>query len=83
MIIRYVVLTSHYLRTFWRSWIIVLTPLVLLAASWNETDGLESSAARCGYVVAIMGVYWVTEALPLPITALIPMALFPALGKRY
>jgi hypothetical protein len=31
--------------------------------------GLES---RCGYVILLMAVYWVTEALPLPITALLP-----------
>lgn len=32
------------------------------------------------YVVLLMTVYWVTEALPLPITSMIPMVLFPCLG---
>lgn len=35
---------------------------------------------RCMYVVLMMTFYWVTEALPLPITSMIPLVLFPALG---
>ena len=36
--------------------------------------------AACGYALLIMAVYWVTEALPLAITALLPIVLFPILG---
>lgn len=32
------------------------------------------------YVVLLMSAYWVTEALPLPITSMIPMVLFPLMG---
>ena len=32
------------------------------------------------YAIAIVAVYWVTEALPLAVTALLPIWLFPALG---
>ena len=28
---------------------------------------------RCGYVILVMILYWLTEALPLPVTAMIPM----------
>uniref|UniRef100_A0A1I7WW19 CitMHS domain-containing protein n=1 Tax=Heterorhabditis bacteriophora TaxID=37862 RepID=A0A1I7WW19_HETBA len=38
---------------------------------------LEKKQAQCAYVVAIMGLYWVFEVLPLAITALIPMVAFP------
>lgn len=31
------------------------------------------------YVVLLMSVYWVTEALPLPVTSMLPMVLFPML----
>uniref|UniRef100_A0A1B0GNS6 Citrate transporter-like domain-containing protein n=1 Tax=Phlebotomus papatasi TaxID=29031 RepID=A0A1B0GNS6_PHLPP len=37
-------------------------------------------AYRCMYVVLLMSVYWVTEALPLAITSMIPMVLFPIMG---
>ena len=34
----------------------------------------------CAYVLLIMSVYWMTEALPLPITSLIPIVAFPLAG---
>ena len=39
-----------------------------------------SKAALCGYVILLMAIYWMTEALPLPITSLIPVVLFPLFG---
>ena len=36
---------------------------------------------QCAWVLVIMASYWVTEALPLAITSLIPVALLPTLGK--
>merc|ERR1719323_462709 len=35
---------------------------------------------RCAYCVLLMAAYWMTEALPLPITSLMPMVLLPFLG---
>lgn len=32
---------------------------------------------KCLYVVLLMAIFWVTEALPLPITSMIPIVLFP------
>ncbi|XP_042233566.1 solute carrier family 13 member 5-like isoform X2 [Homarus americanus] len=61
---------------YWRTVVVVLTPLIFcfIPLVWNIT------AARCGYVITIMAVYWMTEALPLAITALIPVFAFPLLG---
>lgn len=38
-------------------------------------------AFRCAYVMLIMATFWVTEAMPLAITSLIPVALLPLLGE--
>lgn len=37
-------------------------------------------AARCAYVILIMATYWMTEAIPIAVTALLPIALMPWLG---
>lgn len=35
---------------------------------------------KCLYAVIIMAVYWVSEAVPLAVTSLLPLVLFPILG---
>lgn len=63
------------LQAHWRSLIIVLVPLILLPLPLQ--GGKE---AKCGYVVCIMAIYWMTEVVPLPVTSLLPVVLFPLLG---
>ena len=41
---------------------------------------MEFKEAQCGYVIIIMAIYWMTEALPLPVTSLIPVVAFPLFG---
>lgn len=36
--------------------------------------------ARCGYAIILMALYWCTECMPLPVTALLPVVLFPMMG---
>ena len=33
--------------------------------------------ARCAYVIIVMAILWLTEAIPIPVTALMPIFLFP------
>nr|CAD7457828.1 unnamed protein product [Timema tahoe] len=40
----------------------------------------QCDEAKCGFVVIMMSVYWMTEAIPLPVTSLLPVVLFPLLG---
>ncbi|NOX88491.1 MAG: DASS family sodium-coupled anion symporter [Calditrichaeota bacterium] len=42
--------------------------------------GLSPAALKVGAVAALMTVWWISEAIPIPATALLPIALFPALG---
>ncbi|XP_064628718.1 Na(+)/citrate cotransporter-like isoform X2 [Lineus longissimus] len=67
--------TGRNVLAYWRSYIILLTPLVLLPFPiiW------QSSIMRCAYMMAVMAVYWVTEALPLAVTSLIPVIAAPLL----
>lgn len=41
---------------------------------------LHTQEGRCLYVILLMAVYWCTEALPLSVTALLPIILFPFMG---
>ncbi|NXQ66838.1 S13A2 protein, partial [Quiscalus mexicanus] len=36
--------------------------------------------ALCGYVIILMALFWCTEALPLAVTALLPVLLFPLMN---
>jgi sodium-dependent dicarboxylate transporter 2/3/5 len=42
--------------------------------------GLDAAAWRVTAVGVLMASWWVTEAIPIPATALLPLALFPLLG---
>ncbi|HET7692087.1 MAG TPA: DASS family sodium-coupled anion symporter [Gemmatimonadota bacterium] len=52
--------------------------LVLLALP--QPAGLEPVAWRTAACAAAMAILWVTEAIPIPATGLLPLALFPLLG---
>ena len=42
--------------------------------------GLSHAARACGGAAALMAVWWMTEALPLEATALLPLILLPLAG---
>ena len=54
----------------------VFLVLVLLPAP----DGMSQAAWRTAAVGLLMATWWVTEAIPIPATALLPLVLFPLLG---
>ena len=44
------------------------------------SEGLNPQAQRTLALFVLMGTWWATEAVPVAITALVPLALFPLLG---
>ncbi|XP_045171468.2 solute carrier family 13 member 2-like isoform X2 [Mercenaria mercenaria] len=61
----------------WRKFlIIVFLPLVLLPIPVTR----QTSVAKCAYAVIIIGVFWVMEVMPIAVTSLIPIFIFPILG---
>lgn len=51
-----------------------------LVLSLPAPEALGGPAWRLTAVAALMVVWWVTEAVPVAVTALLPLVLFPALG---
>ncbi len=60
----------------------MLTGLALfLLVLWLPVlDGMNPQARHVLAVAALMAVWWITEAVPIPVTALLPIPLFPLFG---
>ena len=41
---------------------------------------IHVKVSSCGYVMCVMAVFWCTEAIPIALTAVIPIVLLPMLG---
>lgn len=54
--------------------------LAALASGGVSLTGAHFHAAIVAGVTTLCAVWWVTEAIPIPATSLIPLALFPLLG---
>lgn len=66
----------------WKLYLIIIVPIVLSPLAFLDftSYNLAPQGARCAYVVVTMAIYWLLELLPLPVTALVPVVLFPFLG---
>lgn len=54
----------------------------LLVVTWltPAPEGMSDLAWRCAGLAMMMAVFWSTEALPIPVTALLPLIFAPMLG---
>jgi len=59
----------------------IVTPLLALSILWfADLEPGHPSVTRMAAVAVLMAGWWITEAIPIPATALLPVALLPLLG---
>src|SRR5690606_23838935 len=54
--------------------------IMLVMLALPAPGGMSEAAWRTAAVGTLMAVWWVSEAVPIAVTALLPLALFPPLG---
>ena len=60
---------------------LVLGPAVFAILLWLPLPaGMPPAALKVGAVAGLMAIWWISEALPIAATALLPIVLLPALG---
>ena len=64
-----------------RQWALILAPLIsLLVILFADLDPQNRNVTYCFAIALLMAIWWITEAIPLAVTALLPVALFPLFG---
>ena len=60
---------------------LVLAPLTaLLMLAWGGPESIGAEAWRVAALTVFMAIWWMTEAVPIPVTALLPVAVLPVSG---
>jgi sodium-dependent dicarboxylate transporter 2/3/5 len=59
---------------------LALGPVLFILINLIDLDPGNPAATRMAAVAALMAVWWITEAIPLFATALLPLVLYPLLG---
>ena len=59
----------------------ILGLLIFIGMSLSPSpEGLSNVGWSVAAIVTLMAIWWATEAIPVPVTALLPLALFPLIG---
>ncbi|XP_073837551.1 tricarboxylate transporter protein I'm not dead yet [Musca autumnalis] len=67
---------KSFIANHWKGLVVFLIPLLCLPVMLlNNTP-----AYRCMYLLLVMAIFWVTEALPLYVTSMLPIVAFPIMG---
>ncbi len=59
---------------------LILGPVLFICALWLLPDSMPVEARGVAATAVLMAAWWITEAIPIPATALLPIVLFPLLG---
>jgi sodium-dependent dicarboxylate transporter 2/3/5 len=59
-----------------------LVAALLVWLALGRSEGLAPDARWVAAIAALMAVWWMTEAIPLAATSLLPIVLFPLLTER-
>jgi sodium-dependent dicarboxylate transporter 2/3/5 len=59
---------------------LVLGPLLFLIIIFSSPEGMGWSAKAVAAGTAWIACWWLTEAIPIPVTSLLPIILFPLMG---
>ncbi len=70
---------SEYGWRQWSGWVLGPGALILTLVL-NPPAGLSDVGWHTAGAAALMAIWWITEAVPIPVTALVPLVLFPCLG---
>lgn len=68
--------TKNFIANHWKGLVVFLVPLLCLPVMLIH----NSPEYRCMYLLIVMAIFWVTEALPLYVTSMIPIVAFPVMG---
>lgn len=64
------------MKESWRLIYVIAVPLLLLPIPFS----MGGQAGWCTYILLWMAFYWSAEPIPLPVTSLMPVVLFPLFG---
>ncbi len=66
----------------WSRRIGLIIAALLFAAIWISPPlpGLTAEGTRVAFLAVLMAALWVTEAVPIPATSLLPLVLLPLMG---
>ncbi|KAH3885516.1 hypothetical protein DPMN_009511 [Dreissena polymorpha] len=72
-------------RFFSHLWALKSIWITVIAFGWPLFFAIDyppecEKQSKCAYVIIVMAVLWLTEAIPISVTALLPIFMFPMTG---